>query len=147
LAIYINSFGWGGDPSNALRIRADKNQWYNCIGSFRRDQNFSDFNLPGSPLNPPISTPSIPALNSPHEFATARRMSDLDLTLLLRSRVSFRLGFSRNNMTGPSYSSVHERTDALLLQDWNTTMNSYRLGWTGKPRHELVELIPSGFDS
>jgi hypothetical protein len=31
-------------------------------------------------------------------------------------------------MTGPSYSSVHEGTDALLFQSWNTTLNSYRLG-------------------
>jgi hypothetical protein len=31
-------------------------------------------------------------------------------------------------MTGPSYSIVHEGTDALLYQAWNTTMNSYRLG-------------------
>jgi hypothetical protein len=31
-------------------------------------------------------------------------------------------------MTGPSYSSVHEGTDALLFQDWNTTLNTYRFG-------------------
>jgi hypothetical protein len=63
-------------------------------------------------------------------------MSDIDLTLLPQSRFSFRLGFSHNNMTGPSYSSVHEGTDALLLQDWNTTMNSYRFGvdWKAAPR-------------
>jgi hypothetical protein len=134
--LYINSFGWGGDPNNALRIRADKNKWYNLVGSFRRDQNFSDFDLLANPLNPPTSTPSIPALNSPHLFDTTRRMSDLDLTLLPQSRVSFRLGFSHNNMTGPSYSSIHEGTEGLLLQNWNTTMNSYRLGvdWRAAPR-------------
>ena len=55
-------------------------------------------------------------------------MSEFDLTLLPQSRVSFRLGFSHNNMTGPSYSSIHEGTEASLLQDWNTTMNSYRMG-------------------
>ncbi len=134
--LYINSFGWGGDPNNALRIRADKGKWYNLVGSFRRDQNFSDFDLLVNPLNPPTSTPSIPALNSPHLFDTVRRMSDVDLTLLPQSRVSFRVGFSHNNMTGPSYSSIHEGTDALLLQDWNTTMNSYRFGvdWKAAPR-------------
>jgi hypothetical protein len=126
--LYINSFGWGGDPNNALRLRADKNKWYNLVGSFRRDQSFSDFDLLANPLNPPTSTPSIPALNSANEFATTRRMSDVDLTLLPQSRVSFRLGFSHNNMTGPSHIGVHEGTDALLLQSWNTTMNVYRLG-------------------
>jgi hypothetical protein len=130
----LNSSGWGGDPNNALRLRADKNKWYNLQGNFRRDQYFSDFDLLANPLNPPPppaiggSTPSIPALNSPHEFATSRRMSDFDLTLLPQSRVSFRMGYSHNNMTGPSYSSIHEGTEGLLLQPWNTTMNSYRFG-------------------
>ncbi len=134
--LYINSFGWGGDPNNALRLRADKSKWYNLMGSFRRDQSFSDYDLLANPLNPPTSNPSIPALNSPHMFDTTRRMSDIDLTLLPQSRFSFRLGFSHNNMTGPSYSSVHEGTDALLLQDWNTTMNSYHFGvdWKAAPR-------------
>jgi len=127
--LYLNSFGWGGDPNNAMRLRVDKDKWYNLQGSFRRDQSFSDFDLLANPLNPPTSTPSIPALNSPHAFDTTRRMSDVDLTLLPQSRLSFRLGYSHNNMTGPSFSSVHEGTDALLLQPWNTTMNSYRVGF------------------
>jgi hypothetical protein len=137
--LYLNSFGWGGDPNNALRLRADKNKWYNLQGSFRRDENFSDYDLLANPLNPPTSTPSIPALNSPHQFDTTRRMSDVDLTLLPQSRVSFRLGYSHNNMTGPVYSSIHEGTDALLLQPWNTTMNSYRMGvdWKILPRTVL----------
>jgi hypothetical protein len=132
--LYLNSFGWGGDPNNALRLRADKNKWYNLQSSFRRDQYFSDYDLLANPLNPPPppapggSTPSIPVLTSPHEFDTTRRMSDVDLTLLPQSAVSFRLGYSHNNMTGPSYSSIHEGTEALLLQGWNTTMNSYRSG-------------------
>jgi hypothetical protein len=135
----LNSFGWGGDPNNALRLRADKNKWYNLQGSFRRDQSFFDYNLLANPLNPPSSTPSIPALNSGHAFDTTRRMSDVDLTLLPQSRVSFRLGFSHNNMDGPSYSSIHIGTDALLLQPWNTTMNTYRLGvdWKIAPRTVL----------
>jgi len=132
--LYLNSVGWGGDPNNYLRLRADKNKWYNLQTSFRRDQYFSDYDLLANPLNPPPppapggATPSIPILNSPHEFETTRRMSDVDLTLLPQSFVSFRLGYSHNNMTGPSYSSIHEGTEASLLQDWNTTMNSYRLG-------------------
>jgi hypothetical protein len=139
--LYLNSFGWGGDPNNVLRLRADKNKWYNLQGSFRRDQSFFDYDLLANPLNPPPlpapggSNPSIQEQNSPALFDTTRRMSDVDLTLLPQSRVSFRLGFSHNNMTGPSYSSVHEGTEGLLLQDWNTTMNSYRLGvdWRAAP--------------
>jgi len=137
--LYLNSFGWGGDPNNALRLRADKNKWYNLQGSFRRDQYFSDYDLMGNPLNPPTSTPSVPALNSPNEFDTTRRMTDVDLTLLPQSRLSFRLGYSHNNMTGPTYSAIHEGTEAVLLDPWNTTMNSYRMGvdWRILPRTVL----------
>src|SRR5215472_10124192 len=114
--LFIDSFGWGGEPNNAFRA------------SFRRAQTDFDYNLLANPLNPPTSSPSIPVPASPHLFATRRRFSDFDLTLLPQSKVNFRLGYSRNNMTGPSYSSVHEGTDALLLQTWNTTLNSYRVG-------------------
>jgi hypothetical protein len=126
--LYISSFGWGGDPENVLRARASKYQWYDLRGNFRRDQNFFDFNLLANPLNPPTSSPSVPILDSPHAFATRRRMSDVDLTLLPMSRLSFRVGYSRNNMTGPSFSSFHEGTDVLLFQPWDTTLNSYRFG-------------------
>ena len=126
--LFIDSFGWGGEPNNALRARVDLNKWYDFRASFRRSQTDFDYNLLANPLNPPTSSPSIPVPASPHLFATRRRMSDFDLTLLPQSKVDFRLGYSRNNMTGPSYSSVHEGTDALLLQAWNTTLNSYRIG-------------------
>jgi len=137
--LFISSFGWGGDPDNAARVRADKDKWYNFQASFRRDQNFFDYDLLANPLNPPTSTPSVPILDSPHEFATVRRMSDIDLTLLPQSKLSFRLGYARNNMTGASFSSIHDGTDALLSQPWNTTLNSYRIGvdWKVAP-HTVV---------
>jgi hypothetical protein len=126
--LFVNSYGWGGDPNNWLRARIEKNKWYDFRADFRRDQQDFDYNLLANPLNPPTSSPSIPVPFSPHNFATRRRMSDFDLTLFPQSKIDFRIGYSRNNMTGPSYSSVHEGTDALLFQDWNTTLNSYRLG-------------------
>jgi hypothetical protein len=126
--LFINSFGWGGDPNNGLRARVDKNHWYDFRANFRRAQTDFDYNLLANPLNPSTSSPSIPVTSSPHLFATRRRMSDFDLTLLPQSKIDFRIGYSRNNMTGPSYSSVHEGTDGLLLQEWNTTLNSYRFG-------------------
>jgi hypothetical protein len=126
--LFINSFGWGGDANNGLRARVDKSTWYNFQASFRRDQNYFDYNLLANPLNPPTSSPNVPVPSSPHIFATTRRMTDLDLTFLPQSIVSFRVGYSHNNMTGSSNSSVHEGTDALLFQPWNTTLNSYRFG-------------------
>ncbi|HMK22394.1 MAG TPA: hypothetical protein VK466_08660 [Terriglobales bacterium] len=124
----VNSYGWGGDPENGLRARFEKNRWYDFRGSFRRDLNRFDFNLLANPLNPSTSNPNLPVDFSPHLFATTRRMTDLDLTLFPRSLVSLRLGYSHNNMNGDSFSSVHEGTDALLYQPWNTTLNSYRIG-------------------
>jgi len=126
--LFVNSFGWGGDPNNALRFRMDKNKWYDFRSQFRRDQTDFDYNLLANPLNPPTSSPYIPVTSSPHAFATRRRISDFDLTLFPQSIFDVRLGYSHNNMTGPSYSTVHVSTDALLLQDWNTTLNSYRFG-------------------
>jgi hypothetical protein len=126
--LFIESSGWGGDPNNVFRAHVDKNKWFDFRSAFRRDQTDFDYNLLSNPLNPPTSRPSVPDMFSPHLFATRRRMSDFDLTLLPQSSIDFRVGYSRNNMTGPSYSSVHEGTDALLFQDWNTTLNSYRFG-------------------
>jgi hypothetical protein len=126
--LLMHSVGWGGDPDNFLRFRADKNKWYNFRASFRRDQNYFNYNLSANPLNPSNSVPNVPVGSSPHVFDTRRRMSDVDLTLLPQSRLSFRLGYSRNNMSGPSYSSIHEGSDPLLDQRWNTTLNSYRAG-------------------
>jgi len=126
--LLVHSFGWGGDPNNYLRFSADKDKWYNFRASFRRDQDFFNYNLAVNPLNPASSVPNVPVDSSPHSFDTRRRMSDFDLTLLPQSRLSFRLGYSRNNMSGPSYSSIHEGTDSLLYQPWNTTLNSYRAG-------------------
>jgi hypothetical protein len=130
--LFISSFGWGGDPNNGLQARVNEDKWYDFRASFRRDQTDFDYNLLANPLNPPTSSPNIPATFSPHTFETRRRISDFDLTLLPQSAIVFRAGYSHNNMTGPSYSSVHEGTDALLLQDWNTTLNSYRFGVDAK---------------
>jgi hypothetical protein len=137
--LFVNSFGWGGDPNNVFRARLSKNKWYDFRGSFRRDQNVSDYNLLANPLNSSTSAPTVQVINSPHEFLTSRRISDVDLTLLPQSRLSFRLGYSHNNMSGPSFSSVHEGTDALLYQPWNTTLNSFRIGadWKLLPRTVL----------
>lgn len=128
--LYVSSFGYGGDPNDATRLRAYKNKWYDFSGSFRRDLNYWNYNLLANPLNP-VNRAPFPTLivnNSLHLFDTVRRMSDFRLTLLPQSRVRVRLGYSRNISEGPSYSSVHEGTEAQLLQDWKTTVNAYQMG-------------------
>jgi len=128
----------GGDPNNGIQARVNEDKWYDFRASFRWDQTDFDYNLLANPLNPPTSSPTIPATFSPHAFQTRRRISDFDLTILPQSAIVFRAGYSHNNMTGPSYSSVHEGTDALLLQNWNTTLNSYRFGVDAKVLPDTV---------
>lgn len=124
--LFMSSFGWGGDPENAGRLRMSKDKWYDFNVTFRRDRNFFDYNDLANPLNP--ANPYVQVNDSPHEFATVRRMYDYNLTLRPQSAVRLRLGFTRNNMAGPAFSSVHEGTDALLFQNTRTLLDAYQIG-------------------
>src|SRR5215470_6903202 len=132
---YFTNFGYGGDPNDVSRLRASKNKWYNFDAQFRKDQNFWDYTLQANPINP--TTPAFanapagftPIIStSPHLFNTRRKMGDYNLLLLPESRVRFRLGYSRNIVEGPAFTTFHEGTEALLLQDVKTTVNGYGLG-------------------
>jgi hypothetical protein len=132
--LYLSNFGYGGDPNNVSRLRIGKNKWYDFEASFRRDQNVWNYSLLANPLNPVSTFANAPAgFNpvigfSPHLFNTRRRMADYNLTLLPQSKIRFRLDYSRNVNEGPSFSSLHQGTEALLLQNWRNTVNAYRLG-------------------
>ena len=126
--LFTTSFGYGGDPNNVSILRVSKNKWYNFDATFRRDRNYWDYNLLANPLNPSNSVPFVPITLSPHLFQLSRDMTLLNLTMLPESRVRFRLGYLHNNSYGPSDSSVHEGTDALLFQGAKTTADTYRVG-------------------
>src|SRR6185437_13125296 len=132
--LYFDNFGYGGDPNDASRLTVSKNKMYDFSAMFRRDQNYWDYSLLANPLNPTTAFANAPAgfspiiSNSPHSFDTVRKMSNVDLTLFPESRLRFRLGYSRNVSDGPSFSTLHEGTEQLLLQDWRNTVNSYHLG-------------------
>ena len=64
----LNSFGWGGDPEQAARMRVSKYRWYTFTGSYQHMQNYFDYDLFANPLNPPTGSPFIPILNSPHSY-------------------------------------------------------------------------------
>jgi len=141
--LYEESFGWGGDPSNALRLRLSKRGIYDFTGNFRRDQNYFDYNLLANPLNNVAAspaTPTTPFINvSPHSMLLTRRMYDFDLAVMPQRKFNFHFGFSRNRNEGPSFSSVHQGTEALLFQPYNTTENTFRFGanWRVLPRTTL----------
>ena len=132
--LYLSNFGYGGDPNNVSRLRMGKNKWYDFDALFRRDQNVWDYSLLANPLNPASTFTNAPAgfnpiiSTSPHLFNTRRRMGDYNLTLLPQSKIRLRLGYSRNVNEGPSFSTLHQGTEALLLQNYRNTVNAYRFG-------------------
>ncbi len=138
--LYFNNFGYGGDPNNVSRLRVNKNKWYDFDVLFRRDENVWNYSLLANPLNstaafangpagfgPPLCSSCV-AGNSPHLYATRRRMSDYNLLLLPQSKIRFRLGYSRNISEGPSFSTIHQGTEQLLFQDVKDSINAYRIG-------------------
>ncbi len=125
----LNSFGWGGDPEQAARLRIAKYKWYIFSGSYQHIQNYFDYDLFANPLNPPTGgTPSIPILNSPHTYYNTQNLYNFDLVLLPTQPISFRLDYNRNRFIGPAFSSIHEGTEALTDEDTNNTLNGYRFG-------------------
>jgi hypothetical protein len=126
--LVFSNFGYGGDPNNLSRVRAQKGKIYSFNGSFRRDQNIFDYDLLANPLNPPNSVPNIPILNSPHEVLLTRRMSDLNLNLFPVGSIRFKLGWSRVVNEGSSFTSDHAAVDALLFQPTLNTTDNYNFG-------------------
>jgi hypothetical protein len=130
--LFESSAGYGGDPNAFSSLRMSKGKLYDFTGLFRRDRQYFDYDLLGNPLVPggaaaPVSNGyAFPQVEyAPHLFNTVRRMTDANLTLLPLSRVSFRAGYSQNIMQGPTYSSIHEGTEALLLQSWRNSTDSW----------------------
>jgi len=124
--LFLTSFGWGGDPENAGRLRISKNKWYDFSSTFRRDRNFFDYNALANPLNP--ANPYVQVNYSPHGFATVRRMHNYNLIVLPQSAVRVRLGFTRNNMEGPAFSTDHQGTDTVIFQNTRTLLDGYQIG-------------------
>lgn len=137
---YFSNFGYGGDPNQVSRLRMAKNTWYKFDALFRKDQNFWDYGLLANPLNPTTPFANGPAgfggtactacvLDfSPHNMNTRRKMGDYNLIIRPESAVRFRMGYSRNTVEGPAFTTIHQGTEQFLIQDVKTTVNVYRLG-------------------
>jgi hypothetical protein len=135
----FSNFGYGGDPNNLSRVRAQKGKIYSFNAMFRRDQNIFDYDLLANPLNPSTSVPNVPILHSPHEFLLTRRMSDVNLTLFPVGKLRFRLGWSRVVNEGTSFSTDHQGTDTLIQQPTLNTTDNYSIGvsWRIVPRTSI----------
>ena len=125
----LSSFGWGGDPEQAARLRIAKYHWYTFSGSYQHMQNYFDYNLLANPLNPSAgANPYIPILTSPHSYYNRQNLYNYDLVILPMHRISFRVDYNRNRISGPSFSSVHQGTDSLNNENWDSTLNGVRFG-------------------
>src|SRR5665213_1604765 len=130
-----DSFGYGGDPNSVSFLNFSKGKLYDFRGTFRRDRQYSDYDLLANPLIPAASTPYVPVLDSPHLFNTVRRMTDLNLTLAPLSPFSVRLGYNHNISEGPSFSTIHEGGEGLLTQFWQNATDTWNAGldWKADP--------------
>jgi len=124
----LNSFGWGGDPEQAARLRVAKYNWYTFSASYQHMQNYFDYDLFANPLNPPTASPAVPILYSPHGYYNRQNLYNYDLVLFPMHKLSFRVDYNRNRFDGPAFSSVHEGTEALLNETTDNTLNGYRFG-------------------
>jgi hypothetical protein len=137
---YFSNFGYGGDPNEVSRLRVSKNTWYKFDALFRKDQNFWDYSLQANPINPtapfvngptgfaPPTCTACVRTTSPHDMSTRRKLGDYNLVIRPESPVRLRLGYSRNIVEGPAFTTVHQGTEQFLLADVKTTINAYRFG-------------------
>lgn len=106
------SSGFGGDPNNFTKLAFSKGKLYDFNVLFRRDRQYFDYDLLGNPnittgvsiavsgSSTPLAWPQVQ--QSPLMFNTVRRMTDVNLTLLPLSVVTFRAAYSKNIFQGPS---------------------------------------------
>jgi hypothetical protein len=138
--------GFGGDPYNFAKLDFSKGKIYEFSGIFRRDRQYSDYDLLGNPNIPggqsiPISpTGSLawPQVNqSPFMYNTVRRMTDTNLTLYPFSKVTFRAGYSQNIFQGPSLSpsgyQFASSYDVLLSEYQRNSTDDFTGGIDWKP--------------
>jgi hypothetical protein len=121
--------GFGGDPNTFGKLDFSKAKKYEFSGLFRRDRQYFDYDLLGNPnissglklnygpSNAPTGTFAWPQVqHSPELFNTVRRMTDVNLTINPLSKVTYRVGYSRNTFEGPSLSPSYAimKYDGLL---------------------------------
>ncbi|MGE5112729.1 MAG: hypothetical protein ACM3JB_17825 [Acidobacteriaceae bacterium] len=132
--LWMSSFGYGGDPERATRLKMYKNHWYDFSASYRHDVNAFDYNLLANPLTPA----NLYASNSvsPHYMDTRRNFGDFSLTIAPQSPLRLRMGYSRNVNEGPAATTYHEGTEILLNENYRNRSDRYQVGADWKFAHK-----------
>jgi hypothetical protein len=137
--------GLGGDPYNFAKLDFSKGKVYEFSGTFRRDRQYSDYDLLNNPnintrqsihisgSTTPLAWPQV--MQSPVMFNTVRRMTDTNLTIFPLSKVTFRAGYSQNIFQGPSLSPGESvgKYDALLSEYQRNSTDEFTVGVDWKP--------------
>ena len=101
--LLFSNFGYGGDPNDFTRVRAQKGKIYSFNAAFRRDQNIFDYDLFANPLNPASPTLNIPILNSPHEFLTGSQDERCESESFSRERHPLQAGLVKGRELGQHF--------------------------------------------
>ena len=140
--------GLGGDPYNFAKLDFSKGRFYEFSGTFRRDRQYSDYDLLGNPnintgqsipigpSNAPISTLAWPQVqHSSVMFNTVRRMTDTSVTIYPLAKVTYRAGYSQNIFQGPGMSPSYNiaKYNALLEQYQRNSTDEFTAGVDWKP--------------
>jgi len=114
-SLLVNTFGWGGDPSQFLHALVEKTKVYKFDASYRRISYFS--NLSNFALGQ-------------HTADTQYQVGDFDLTLLPQNnRFKFYLGYSMDYNEGLSFSTYdYQRDEFPITAPTRTSGNDYRFG-------------------
>jgi hypothetical protein len=135
------STGFGGDPTNFVKMDFSKGKIYEFSGVFRRYRQYFDYDLLGNPNIPsgqtiPIGPSNAPTGSlawpqveqSPFLFNTVRRMLDTSVTIFPLAKVTFRAGYSENLMQGPTLSPTYTSAglnDQLLQEYQRNSSDSF----------------------
>ncbi|MGO9318424.1 MAG: hypothetical protein ACLPXT_13240 [Terracidiphilus sp.] len=146
--LHAMASGFGGDPYNFAKLDFSKGKIYEFSGTFRRDRQYSDYDLLGNPnittgqtipiglSTAPSNTLVWPQVNhSAVMFNTVRRMTDTNLTIYPLSKVTFRAGYSQNIFQGPSLSPSYTiaKYNALLQEYQRNSTDEFTAGVDWKP--------------
>ncbi|HLG14454.1 MAG TPA: hypothetical protein VJH03_08130 [Blastocatellia bacterium] len=123
--LLINSYGWGADPNQYLRVSAEKTKWYRFNADYRQMDYFNSLRNFAAP--PPLFL-------SQHISNTEYKVGDFDLTLLPQNeRVRFNVGYSLQRNNGPSVSTYdYARDEFPILVPVRVDANDFRFGVDAK---------------
>ncbi len=117
--LLINSFGWGGDPNQYVRVNAEKTKVYRFDGNYRRIDYFNS--LRNFALNQHISN-------------TQYQVGDFNVTLLpANERIRFNLGYALDRNKGDAVTTYdYSRDEFPILAPTRYEANDYRFGVDAK---------------